>query len=338
MQSRSPKLVPSVLLTVLAGMSLPVFAADPPTTQAKTWTGHSDAVYCVTASPDGKSFASGGFDMTVKRWDAVKGEVAKSYNGHTKMVLCVAFSPDSKQMVSGGLDNLVKVWPLEPVPAAAGKPPANDFTHNFAGHQAQVYGVAFSPDGKLVASCSFDKSIKLWDLAANKEIRSIPVDVKDIAAYNVLFTPDGKSLLASYGDGIVRQFETETGKLQRQFSGAKGALYSLSLQKQGALLIAAGSEKQIYVWKMDDAKLERAIPGHEDDIYRVQFNPSGTRFCSIGYAGNVRVWDVTTAQTLYSTKLPALLFGGCYDVAGQRILAAGNDQKIHVVEVPAAAR
>ena len=216
--------------------------------------------------------------------------------------------------------------------------PPNAFTHNFAGHQSQVYGVAWSPDGKLVASCAYDKSIKLWDIAASREIRSIPVDLKDLAVYGVAFSLDGKSLLASYSDGLLRQFETETGKPQRQFAGAKGALYSLSLQKQGNLIAAGGLDKTIYLWKAGDGQLERSLAGHDDDIYRVQFNPAGTRLVSLGYSGQIRVWDLSTGKPLLTTKLPALVFGGCYSADGRQILAAASDQKIYIVELPTAAQ
>lgn len=327
----------SSLIVALLSHSASVSAADKPASW-KTLEGHTDAVYSVDASPNGKWFTSGGFDQTIKLWDAKTYKPVRSFAGHTKMVLSVAFSPDSNRIASSSLDNLVKLWPAEILPAGK-QPPTNLFTHNFAGHQSQVYSVSWSPDGKLLASCGFDKSIKLWDIAANREIRSIPiVDPKDLAVYSVTFSLDGKSLLAGYGDGIIRQFETENGKAQRQITGGKGALYSISLQKQGTLLAAGGLDKVIYVWKVADGQLERSLAGHDDDIYRVQFNPAGTRLLSLGYSGQVRVWDLSTGKPLLTTKLPALLFGGCYTADGRQILAASSDQKIYVVELPTTAQ
>ena len=332
---------------IAALLVLPTTApgADKPASW-KTLEGHTDSVYCVDASPDGKWFASGGFDQVVRVWDSRTGKQVRSLSGHTKMVLSIAFTPDSSNIVSSSLDNLVKVWPTQKpvIPKESvipkGKPtPEQNFSHNYAGHQSQVYGVAFSPDAKLVASCGYDKSIKLWDLAAKREIRSIPVESKtDLAVYGVAFSLDGKSLLASYSDGLVRQFETETGKPQRQLAGAKGALYSLSLQKQGTLIAAGGLDKAVYLWKAGDGQLERSLAGHDDDIYRVQFNPAGTRLLSLGYSGQIRVWDLSTGKPLLTAKLPALLFGGCYTSDGRQILAAASDQKIYVVELPSAAQ
>lgn len=327
-----------IVLFAMAILALPagMKAAEPPVAW-KALEGHADAVYCIDAAPNGKWFVSGGFDQTLKLWDAKTRQPVRSFSGHTKMVLAVSFSPDSKSIASGSLDNVVKIWPAELLPT--GKPtPAESFTHNFAGHQSQIYGVAWSPDGKRVASCSFDKSIKIWEIATKRELRSIPVDVKDVVVYGVTFTADGKSLLACYSDGLIRQFEADTGKAQRQFSGPKGALYSMSLQKQGAFLAAAGLDKTIYVWKTGDGQVERSIPGHDDDIYRVQFNPAGTKLMSLGYSGQVKVWDASNGKSLLATKLPALLFGGCYSNDGREILAAASDQKIYAIELPPAAQ
>ena len=77
-----------------------------------TLTGHTDPVYAVAWSPDGKTLATAGFDNTVRLWDSATRKEIKSFEGHTKLVLTVAYSPDGRHLVSGSLDNSVRIWDL----------------------------------------------------------------------------------------------------------------------------------------------------------------------------------------------------------------------------------
>jgi WD40 repeat protein len=77
--------------------------------ELKTFTGHSDSVYSVAFSPDGKTIATGSLDNTVKLW-SVDGRELKTFTGHSDSVLSVAFSPDGKTIATGSGDNTVKLW------------------------------------------------------------------------------------------------------------------------------------------------------------------------------------------------------------------------------------
>src|SRR5262249_2369931 len=122
-----------------------------------TLRGHSDTVWTVAISPDGKLLASGSKDKTVKVWDVKTQKVLLTLTGHTGDAGSLAFSPtDRNVLASGGCgDRSVKLWDIR-----TGK-----CTATLAGHTKDIYCLAFSPDGKTVVSGSEDKSIKLWDLA-----------------------------------------------------------------------------------------------------------------------------------------------------------------------------
>ena len=128
-------------------------------------TAHDTLVHNVAFAPSGKYFATAGWDKLIKFYDSESGKWLRTLDGHKSGVLAIAFSPDGKLLASVSMkvdDNdrppdqpasaEVKLWDTE-----TGKDLAT-----LTGHIDDVYGVAFSPDGKLLATASFDRTIKLW--------------------------------------------------------------------------------------------------------------------------------------------------------------------------------
>ncbi|MHC5543300.1 WD40 repeat domain-containing protein, partial [Singulisphaera rosea] len=126
----------AVALTTLAttGIALAQQAA----TLVGTLDGHSDPVYTIAWSPDGKTLVTGGFDNTVRLWDAATRKELKKFEGHTNLVLTVAPSPDGKRILSGSLDKTAKVWQV----------PGAGASKELTGHSAAVHALAVKPDGK----------------------------------------------------------------------------------------------------------------------------------------------------------------------------------------------
>jgi WD40 repeat protein len=117
----------AALVTAAALCILPGDAQEKSGTQiVATFKGHTEPVYSVTFTPDGKYLATGSFDNTIKLWELANGKEAKTYggpNGHQKMVMCVAISPDGQLLASGSIDNTLKVWDI-PLTAASKLIPA----------------------------------------------------------------------------------------------------------------------------------------------------------------------------------------------------------------------
>jgi serine/threonine protein kinase len=118
----------------------------------KTLTGHSDRVYSVVYSPDGRYLASGSVDNTIKIWEVATGKELRTLTGHSKEVLSVVYSPDGRYLASASDDKTIRIWEV-----ATGKE-----LRTLTGHSYRVYSVVYSPDGRYLASGSGDKTIKIW--------------------------------------------------------------------------------------------------------------------------------------------------------------------------------
>ena len=114
---------------------------------------HTHLVKSVVFSPDGATLASGSRDKTVRLWDTETGELKRTLTGHTEDIVGVAFSPDGVMLASGSWDKTVRLWDTE----------TGELKRTLTGHTDRVEGVVFSPDGVTLVSRSRDNTMRLWD-------------------------------------------------------------------------------------------------------------------------------------------------------------------------------
>lgn len=118
----------------------------------RTLSGHSDRPESVVFSPDGKTLASGGDDGTIKLWDVATGNLKQTFKNGER-VKALVFHPDGKIIAAAGLDKFnVNIWDLQ----------SGTLRQTLTGHTDLVWAVSFSPDGRLLASGSFDHTVKIW--------------------------------------------------------------------------------------------------------------------------------------------------------------------------------
>jgi WD40 repeat protein len=278
---------------------------------------HSNSVFDVTYSPEGTRLAStSGFDVTV--WDARTGKELLFLPGRhgDGQVTGVTFSPDGKQLaVAGGTMRGWQVVAGEStkvedsghvriVDAATGKE-----VLTLKGQAAIVWGVAFSPDGKRLATAGgwadHPAQLKVWDAATGRELLDLRGHTQTV--WQVAFSPDGKSLASTSDDGTARLWDAATGRELRVLRGHRGSVTGLAFSPDGKrLATSAGSYEtrpaELKVWDVATGQAILSFRAHTGMIPRLAFSPDGKRLASGGWDRAVRVWDAATGDELLTLR------------------------------------
>jgi len=179
-----------------------------------------------------------------------------------------------------------------------------------SGHTGSVASVAFSPDGKLIVSCSFENgTIIIWDVATGQEIRTLFADSKGVGS--VRFSPDGTYIISRSDDlpGTINIWDRNTGKELKRISGsASEAIISMDISSDGRQITyvyhkyTSPFQEDIYGIRLFDITTGKQIQSFLENIERatsIAFSPDGTRIITCSFDDRIiKIWDAATGQEL----------------------------------------
>ncbi|MDB5344963.1 MAG: translocation protein TolB [Schlesneria sp.] len=170
-----------------------------------TLVGHNDAVYGVSFSSNSKLLATASGDRTVKLWDVTTGQRLDTFSQPAKDQYTVAFSPNSQLAVAGGVDCRLRIWQV----SDTGQEGTNPILYARFAHEGPILKVTFSPDGRLLATSSEDRLVKLWETKTFTQVAVLPRQLDWPAA--LAFTHDNRKLLVGRMNGEVTTYPIQPG-------------------------------------------------------------------------------------------------------------------------------
>ncbi|TRU96403.1 MAG: protein kinase, partial [Microcystis wesenbergii Mw_QC_S_20081001_S30] len=247
----------------------------------KTLTGHSDEVFSVAYSPDGRYLASGSIDQTIKIWEVATGKELRTLTVYSYLYGAdVVYSPDGRYLASRSDDKTIKIWEV-----ATGKE-----LRTLTGHSGPVLSVVYSPDGRYLASGGGlrDNTIKIWQVATGKVLRTLTGHSDWVLS--VVYSPDGR-YLASGSRQTIKIWQVATGKVLRTLTGHSDWVWSVVYSPDGRYL-ASGSYQTIKIWEVATGKELRTLTGHSHSVNSVVYSPDGRYLASGSGDKTIKIWRV----------------------------------------------
>ncbi|KAL1915070.1 uncharacterized protein VTP21DRAFT_7775 [Calcarisporiella thermophila] len=276
------------------------------------------------------------------------------HNTHDELN-CIGMSDDLSLMAGGFSESYIKIWSLkgeklrglwnninpthvhESHDLERFRERAGENSKRLIGHSGPVFGLSFSPDNKLLLSCSEDKTARLWSLDTfsnlvvykghNYPVWDItfgPLGFYFATASNdrtarlwscdhvyplrifaghlsdvdcVTFHPNSKYIVTGSSDRTARLWDVQRGTCVRMFTGHTGAVHAVAVSPDGRLMASAGEDKSIMLWDLGSGRRLKKMSGHTGFIYSLDFSADGNLIASASSDCTVRLWDVTKEST-----------------------------------------
>lgn len=310
-------------------------------TGALLWTGqHSSHVNRVAFAPDGRLLASCGQDATVRLWDAQSGQ-ARQMLAHAQPVTVVAWRPcadtPAHLLVCGDLAGAIHLWVVAQEQAAT-------CVQTLVDHTTWVDGLAFAPDGRALASASYDGSVKLWSISTHAGAVAYAAHLYETLTahmarvHRVAWSPDGRVLATCSFDRTVWLWDVEQRTYRTPLQGHTAGVYDLAFTPDSSRLLSGSEDGTLRIWEVATGQCAHVMKGYTRALYDVDWSPDGTQVVTVGTDTVVMTYPLSIGReasaqpTLYPGPTNTA-FGVGWSPNGRWLASSELDNVIRVWEI-----
>lgn len=256
-----------------------------------TWKGHQEPINCLAWSRANGMLASSSSDGTVRLWDLRQGATVRILGGPANgEVFGLAWSPEGNRLVSGLAGGHIMLWDVTTGqhlatwtgPALQGA----RGTYPYA-----VWSVAWSPDGKRIASVRNDTKVLVWDAESGK---NMAVLIPDSIPYKMAWEPSGDLFATENDDGTVQIWDAAHDDNVAVLGGRDGDGWACSAAwtPDGRVLASSRQTGSVQLWDMTTGMRLATFPAHENAIWAIAWSPDGLRLATGSDDESVSLWGV----------------------------------------------
>jgi WD40 repeat protein len=292
-------------------------------TASKILYGHVGWIKATAFTKDDRYVVSGGDDKTMMVWSCATGLRVAKMDGHAKSVTCISLSFDTQKLVSGSMDGTAKIWELSSgieistffVGAAVNSVEFSRDAENvliasqdaivrifhvnttvelrrMVGHVLSVRCAAYGPDGLMVATCSSDQAIILWDLMRAEDDSMVAVltghsnDIRQL-----VWVKQNMQIASCSDDSTIRVWSVDSGQCVRVLTGHSGAVTSLATPGEGLRLVSCGVDGTCRVWSTMVQQCLAIFHCSSGPVFSVSVSSDVYTLCTTQSDGSIKLWS-----------------------------------------------